>query len=171
MVCIRLKHDILPTVCSPAKALHKSYIMITITTERLRADPRTEQVSLSDELVAHIADHYRENACGNRERQNICVEVIRYSNLLRSAWIEGYNNRDPPGSIITVQTLISPHTAFPNQHQIRMIKRFFATSLEQEYSLLGHGSRKEFAKEKSAGELSTRYRSNSKKMAAEQRFR
>ena len=130
---------------------------------------RTEQVSFSDELVAHIADVQEKMLC-EIERQNICIECNPTSNLLIGQ-IEGYRHHP----ILRfhnhgLNLNLPPHAISVSINTDD--KGIFATSLEREYSLLALALEKEFAKEKE-NPPRTIYEGldQIRKMAAEQRFR
>ena len=130
---------------------------------------RTEQVSLSDELVAHIADVQEKMLC-EIERQNICVECNPTSNLLIGQ-IEGYRHHP----ILRfhnhgLNLNLPPHAISVSINTDD--KGIFATSLEREYSLLALALEKEFAKEKENPPRTIyEWLDQIRKMAAEQRFR
>ena len=130
---------------------------------------RTEQVSLSDELVAHIADVQEKMLC-EIERQNICIECNPTSNLLIGQ-IEGYRHHP----ILRfhnhgLNLNLPPHAISVSINTDD--KGIFATSLEREYSLLALALEKEFAKEKENPPRTIyEWLDQIRKMAAEQRFR
>ena len=130
---------------------------------------RTEQVSFSDELVAHIADVQEKMLC-EIERQNICIECNPTSNLLIGQ-IEGYRHHP----ILRfhnhgLNLNLPPHAISVSINTDD--KGIFATSLEREYSLLALALEKEFAKEKENPPRTIyEWLDQIRKMAAEQRFR
>ena len=130
---------------------------------------RTEQVSLSDELVAHIADVQEKMLC-EIERQNICIECNPTSNLLIGQ-IEGYRHHP----ILRfhnhgLNLNLPPHAISVSINTDD--KGIFATSLEREYSLLALALEQEFAKEKENPPRTIyEWLDQIRKMAAEQRFR
>lgn len=130
---------------------------------------RTEQVSFSDELVAHIADVQEKMLC-EIERQNICIECNPTSNLLIGQ-IEGYRHHP----ILRfhnhgLNLNLPPHAISVSINTDD--KGIFATLLEREYSLLALALEKEFAKEKENPPRTIyEWLDQIRKMAAEQRFR